>query len=146
MKATTGKAFRLEGGPELTRTLTAIRKTLNAEGNIALADRVREALLDPAKVIRDEAQDLAPVGPTGKLKSAIKADKGKGAAAFAAVDLKIAPYASFVEKGTSKMRARPYFRPAVNAVRPTIARMIAERLPAIIADVARHEAWRAPVK
>ena len=145
MKATTGKAFKLEGGPELTKCLTAIRKTLNAEGNVALADQVREALLVPAMVIRDEARDLAPV-VTGRLREAIIAAKGKGAAAFAAVDLKVAPYARFVEKGTSKMAAQPYFRPAVNAARPTIARMIAERLPPVIANVARQEAWKAPIR
>ena len=127
----------------MAKTLREIRKTLDAEGNIALASRVQEALLVTAQVIRDEARDIVPV-LTGNLRDAIFADIGKGAAAFAAVDVKKAPYARMVEKGTSKMPASPYFRPAVNATRPLIARMIAEKLPGILADAAAANRWKAP--
>lgn len=138
------KAFKLEGIPELAETLKSIRKTLNAEGNIALADRVRDALLVPAQMIADEARDIAPRGATGRLRESIKAAKGKGAGAVAFVDRTVAPYAYFVEVGTSKMSAQPFFKPAVAALRPTIARVIAERLPDILADAAEQEAWKAP--
>jgi len=142
MKAVGGqKAFKIEGVAEMKKTLLGIRKTLNAEGNAALTEQLLDALLVPAQVMADEARDLVPV-KTGKLRSAIFAAKGKGASAFAAVDLKIAPYAHFVEKGTSKTPANPYFRPAVAATRPTTARMLAERLPSILGDAAAQNAWK----
>ena len=146
LKAVGGqKTFRLEGIPEMKKTLQAIRKTLDAKGNVALADRVRGACLVPAQMIADEARDLAPEGRTGRLKSACLAKMGKGAGAFAYVDRKIAPHAWFVEKGTSKMPAQPYFRPAVAAMRPMVARLIAEKLPAILADAAAREAHHPPL-
>lgn len=139
-KVTTGKAFKLEGIPEMVKTLRALYKTLSAEDKIGLANNVRDVLLVPAEMIRDDARDTVPVR-TGRLKSAIQAVPGQGASAVAFVDKEKAPYARMVEKGTSKMRARPYFRPAVHAVRPMAARMIAERLPAIMAMVTRENAW-----
>lgn len=136
------KAFKLEGIPEMKKTLLGIRKTLNKEGNAALNQMLIEALLVPAGFIADEARDLVPV-KTGNLRDAIITGEGKGASAWAAVMFKKAPYAGFVEKGTSKTPAQPYFRPAVAAVRPTAARVLAEKLPPIIALAAQENAWKA---
>lgn len=146
MKVTTGKAFKMEGIPEMKKCLAEIRKTLSAEGNAALAAEIRQALLITADMIAREARDLAPVGATGRLRNAIKAIEGKGAAALAYVDSKEAPYARFVERGTSRMPAKPYFRPAVRCVRPLAARTIAQYVEPIISKAAAMNAWKAPVK
>src|SRR5262245_28117195 len=138
------KAFKLEGIPQLMKCLQEIRKVLNVEGNAALSRRIQEMLLVPMMVIRDEAQDLVPK-QTGKLHDAIYAriEEGKPAA-IAGVSVKDAFYAAFVERGTSRVPAKPYFRPAVAATRPLVARMVAEKLPGILADAAKENRWIAP--
>lgn len=86
------------------------------------------------KVIQQEAIDRAPVlkgGPRivmyrgkkrilvpGLLKKAIivrKVKQGKGAVNFQIAVTKLAFYAHFVEWGTSKMRAMPFLRPAMDS-------------------------------
>jgi HK97 gp10 family phage protein len=141
--STSSKAFKLEGVPELKKTLAALRKGLSAQGNDALSKEVRECLLVPCMMMRDEAKDLAPV-KTGNLRRAIYAKEGRGPSAYVAVDRTIAPYAGMVERGTSRMAAEPYFRPAINAVKPLAANLIADRLPDVIERIAAEHAWKAP--
>lgn len=144
MKAVGGqRAFKLEGIPELKKTLTEVRKSLSAEGNKALSDQLQQGMLIAADMIAREAKDLVPVR-TGNLKRAIVSGIGRGAAVYAAVLLSKAPYARYVEKGTSKQPANPYFRPAVAAVRPSLARILSEKVGPVVSAAAELYAWKAP--
>ena len=81
------------------------------------------------------AQDLA-LGPqesaprkTGRLQQSIVAKpSAKRPGAFVAVDRKVAFYARFLERGTAKMPARPFFRPGITAARPRALRLLREGL------------------
>lgn len=68
-------------------------------------------VLAAGKILRDEAKRRAPVR-TGYLRSNITAKKaGKNAADV----ISAAPYAAYVEFGTSKMAPRAHLRPAIDA-------------------------------
>lgn len=68
-------------------------------------------VLTAGKILRDEAKRRAPVR-TGFLRSKITAAKaGKNAADV----ISAAPYAAYVEFGTSKMAPRAHLRPAIDA-------------------------------
>lgn len=68
-------------------------------------------VLVAGKILRDEAKRRAPVR-TGYLRSNITAAKaGKNAADV----ISAAPYAAYVEFGTSKMAPRAHLRPAIDA-------------------------------
>lgn len=68
-------------------------------------------VLVAGKILRDEAKRRAPVR-TGYLRSKISAAKaGKNAADV----ISAAPYAAYVEFGTSKMAPRAHLRPAIDA-------------------------------
>lgn len=69
-----------------------------------------------ANKIASEAKARAPLGPTGNLKSSIKAIKGRNAGlALAVVDAKIAPHRHLVEYGTEHSAPHPYWRPTIEA-------------------------------
>jgi HK97 gp10 family phage protein len=135
------KAMKLEGVPQMVKTLQDMAKTLNGEGSSAMTERLKAITMKPAMVVRDEAKDLVPV-VTGALKEAIFAGPLKQKVG-ALVGVKGVYYAAFVEFGTSKAEAHPYFRPALNATRPLYANMIAGDLKQLIDDVARADAWHA---
>lgn len=68
-------------------------------------------VLVAGKILRDEAKRRAPVR-TGFLRSKITANKaGKNGADV----ISAAPYAAYVEFGTSKMAPRAHLRPAIDA-------------------------------
>ena len=68
-------------------------------------------VLVAGKLLRDEAKRRAPVR-TGYLRSNITAAKaGRNAADV----ISAAPYAAYVEYGTSKMAPRSHMRPAIDA-------------------------------
>lgn len=68
-------------------------------------------VLVAGKLLRDEAKRRAPVR-TGYLRSNITATKaGRNAADV----ISAAPYAAYVEYGTSKMAPRSHMRPAIDA-------------------------------
>ena len=105
--------FKIEGILEMTSKLKQLSGSLKGK---AMGD----TLLKQAEIIAEDARDRAPLGPTGNLKRSLLArllvDKtGFPKVAIAAVDRKIAPHAHLVEFGTSKMSAKPFFRPAVDA-------------------------------
>ena len=105
--------IRIDGLKDLEKDFKRLTKGFKPE-------EVKEVDMDSAQIIRDEAERRAPHGPTGNLKKSnvVKPlDRNKKRpSAIAAVDRKVAPHAHFVEKGTSKMPARPFFEPAVAAV------------------------------
>lgn len=139
--STNTKAMKLEGVPQLLKTLQTMAATLNGEGATAMTERLKAITLKPAMVVRDEAKDLVPV-VTGALRDAIFAGPLQTRVG-ALVGVKHVKYAVMVEFGTSKMEAHPYFRPALNATRPLYANMIAGDLKVLIDDVGRSTAWHA---
>lgn len=79
-------------------------------------------VLAAGKILRDEAKRRAPVR-TGFLRSKITAKKaGKNGADI----ISAAPYAAYVEFGTSKMAARSHMRPAIEATIDDMAAAIIE--------------------
>lgn len=101
------------GLDEALRRVTSLKKSLEPQ-------KVETVLMKAARVVKDEVKTRAPQGPTGRLKKAVKAKKGKRrgrlvTSALAAVDRKIAPHADLVERGTRRGPAKPYFRPGVDA-------------------------------
>jgi HK97 gp10 family phage protein len=137
-KVLTKRANEIAGLPELFNQL-------NDLGDAVEEDDVYKVLMHGAFVLRDEAKDLAPYDPKRKkgthLRDAIFATEGdpskdpRGPNVIAGVNKKLAPHAGLVERGTSKMPARPYWRPAVNATRPAIAEILAGGIRDIIAKV-----------
>jgi HK97 gp10 family phage protein len=135
------KAMKLEGVPQLVKTVRELGATLSGEGAAAFSERLKGIVMKPAMVIRDEAKDLVPV-VTGTLKEAIFAGALKDKVG-ALVGVKGVYYGAFIEFGTSRSEAHPYFRPALNSTRPLYANMIAGDLKTLIDDVARSDAWHA---
>jgi HK97 gp10 family phage protein len=136
------KAMKLEGVPELVNTIRQISATLSGTGSSEFNSQLQAALMKPASTIRDEARDLVPV-VTGTLRAAIFAaplDAKRSGLPGAMVAVKGVYYAPFVEYGTSKMSAHPYFRPAINATRPLAANMMAGDLRDLINQVAAANA------
>jgi HK97 gp10 family phage protein len=146
------KAFKWEGVKELQKVFQTMAEMIGPDGMGDAREQLKDAFMPPALAIRDEAKDLAPIRaqnekghhePPGTLRSAILATKGRsdipGVVVY--VDKAIAPYAGFVERGTSKMAAQPFFRPAINAVRPLVANMMADGLKRLIEEKAQQLAY-----
>ena len=86
-------------------------KKLAVTFQIAARHDFSPEVLVAGKILRDEAKRRAPVR-TGYLRSNITAAKaGKNAADV----ISAAPYAAYVEFGTSKMAPRSHMRPAIEA-------------------------------
>jgi len=102
--------IKIDGLKELEKDFKRLTKCFKPE-------EIKKVAVDSAEIIRADAERRAPLGPTGKLKKSnvVKTlDRNKKRpAAIAAVDRKVAPHAHFMEFGTSKMAAKPFFRPAV---------------------------------
>jgi HK97 gp10 family phage protein len=153
--STATKAFKWEGVPEMKKLFFEMAAMLGPDGMGTARAQLKDALMKPAMTLRDEARDLAPIyegklpkgqPPAGTLKEAIYASRGPDdrPGVIAAVDFHKAPYAGFVERGTSKMTARPYFRPAVLSTRPLVANMIADDLKRLIEEKAQQLAYYPP--
>jgi len=103
--------FKFEG-------ISALTNNLDKLTNAVSGPMTEETALKVATSISEDARSRAPLGPTGNLKRSLVAkllDKrgDNPRVAVAAVDRKIAPHAHLLEFGTSRMSARPFFRPAV---------------------------------
>nr|DAU28012.1 MAG TPA: tail component [Caudoviricetes sp.] len=86
-------------------------KNLAVTFQVAAAHDFSPQVLAAGKILRDEAKRRAPVR-TGFLRSKITAKKaGKNGADV----ISAAPYAAYVEYGTSKMAPRSHMRPAIEA-------------------------------
>lgn len=97
-------------------------KNLAVKFEIAAHQDFTPNVLAAAKVLRDEAKRRAPVR-TGYLRSNITAKKaGKNGADV----ISAAPYAAYVEFGTSKMAPRSHMRPAIEATIDDMAATIIE--------------------
>src|SRR6516164_36113 len=103
--------FEWQGVEELKKTLLAAGVALDDTN-----DDIKTVILDAAIKMRDNARNLAPV-KTGLLRKSIYATKGgqKQRGVLMGVSKK-AFYAHWVEFGTVKMAAHPFFRPALLAM------------------------------
>jgi len=118
---------------------------LGPDGMGTARQELKDMLMKPAFVIRDEARDMAPV-VTGTLRDSIFAARGPDdkRGVIVGVNLKKAPYGRYIERGTSRMPAHPYFRPAVTAVSPTIANMISGDMKKLIEGMANKLGYHPP--
>lgn len=89
--------------------------------SVEIYDEVEQAVALVAYSIQAEAQSTVPVD-TGHLKSTIAADPDGLEATVTAG----AKYADYVERGTSRMAARPYLRPAFDALSPDLIEAIGQ--------------------
>lgn len=118
--------FRFEG-------IGLFNSKLGKLENAVSGKATEDDALEKAKAIAEDARSRAPLGPTGNLKRSLVArllDKrgDNPRVAVAAVDRKIAPHAHFLEFGTSRMPAHPFFRPAVDAHKEGITKDIKRRM------------------
>lgn len=132
-----GAAMKFFGVPEMRRLLGSFATELGPESMGEMRDEVKNLLMKPALMIRDEARDWAPYA-SGNLRASIFATKGKDTkpGVMVGVNQKQAPYAGWVERGTSKKAARAFFRPAVQNMRGIVAATIAEDLEKLLHKIA----------
>lgn len=100
--------MKTEGVPEVLRAFSAL-------SNQAQRVVVRDSLRSAARVVVAKAKQRVPVD-TGLLKRSItqNVSVGSGKAEALVGYRKKAFYGGFVELGTSKMRAQPFLRPALD--------------------------------
>jgi HK97 gp10 family phage protein len=145
-------------GPKVAFALTGWReliKNLNTVG-VKLDDtdpEIKNVLIEPARAMVANAQNLAPVGKKrtakhqpGELRRSIIALTGppRQRGVIMVSRKKIAPYCVYVEFGTSKMMARPFFRPAILAMASTYAADIAPGVKRIAEKNAAANAFHPP--
>jgi HK97 gp10 family phage protein len=105
-------------------------------------------MMKGALIIRDEARDIVPV-VTGTLRDSIFAAYGdpKKADVIVGVNTRMAvdqdsedkrTYAGIVEYGDDTRAPHPYMRPAINAARPLVARVVAEETLKAIQDLTKE--------
>ena len=134
--------FKLEGIEELNRAVNGLISGL-APGN------VEPLLMSAADIVTQEAQrniDRQFNVVTGRLagspvtKQLSSRDQHTPATAIAAIDRSHAagaPHAHFLERGTSRMRARPFFRPAVDAKRYAVVDAVATGVARLVQEAVR---------
>jgi len=112
--------------------------------------KIENIIEKAADIITKQAKENAPVGVTGNLKKGIVTkkwiSKGYQTIYLSAVDYKISPHAHLVEYGhrliikgqkRGKVKAYPFFRPAVDAKRNEALRIIEDGAIRIIEEVGR---------
>lgn len=85
----------------------------------------RAAMRKTAADIQGTAQNLAPVD-TGNLRNSITSDYTENAQLLRVEIGPTANYGAFVERGTSRARAQPYLRPAVERHEPALLEAFAQ--------------------
>lgn len=126
---------------------TKLRSRVRVEGMEALQrklgrlpDAVRnpvlkDAIVKAAKPVREDAAQRAPRGPTGKLQDEMTLGVMEGTPERAAVRIGPSPdawYGELVEKGTKKMAAQPFLRPALDKNRRKIVQSVRADLKAAL--------------
>ncbi len=136
------KAMKLEGVNQMVKTLKDIQNIMGGQGAAKYVEQLKDITMKPALVAKSEMEDLVPV-VTGTLKKGIFAapltDQTKGVGSV--VGVRGVRYADWVEYGTVKADAHPYFRPSLNATRPMMANMMAGDLGDLISSICRDDAW-----
>lgn len=124
-----GNKIEIKGAKELEKVLRQLPRKMSE-------DVLVRATRSGATLIKNEVKKRAPVGrgpahpKYGRLKDNIKTTKirNRGGAATIALHTGKAFWGSFLEFGTSKMSAHPFFRPAFDSVWPKALNKIGERL------------------
>ena len=137
-----------DGVPQLMKTLS--------DAGIKIDDKdpaVKNIILPPAEAMIRNAQSLAPIADRkygkyepGNLRASLIATRGPShqRGVFLVARKRKAPYAVFVEFGTSKMAPRPFFRPALLSMGQTYAQDIAPGVKRILEDNTAKEAYHPP--
>ena len=122
---------KLEGLKELDAKMQQLIKSVEA-------DKVEPILKEGGEMIVDAGRPVTPYDPKRKkgkhlreawvTKLMPRRRNKNPAPCIAAIDHKIAPHASLVEKGTSRMAAKPYFRPTWDKMKRTVKKHIIDRL------------------
>lgn len=91
---------------------------------------LKEAVMKGAEIVREDASRRAP-RRTGKLSQSIIIESAEVEPDY--VSVKIGPnkeafYGRFVEMGTSKMPAKPFLRPAWDANKENVKKIISDEL------------------
>jgi HK97 gp10 family phage protein len=120
--------IEVRGMDELQKQLGRLAKSLDP-------DEVEPVLMRKAEQLAKDISNNAPVGATGHLKQSVVAKMlkrigNKPATAIAALDIKKlkAFYGYFIEYGTSKMSARPFFRPTVDNRKAGLLKEVVDEL------------------
>lgn len=109
----------ISGEKELLRKLKSLSDEIAGE-------YLKEAVLKGAEVIRQEASNKAP-RRTGKLAANIIKEVKEIERDSATVEIGPAKevfYGLFVERGTSRMQARPFLRPAIDEKKDEVEKVI----------------------
>jgi HK97 gp10 family phage protein len=123
---------------------------------VALDDKspaVKDIILKPASAAIENARNLAPLGTIttpqhkpGTLRRSLLATRGPKTqrGIYMVARKRIAPYATYVELGTSKMTARPFFRPAMLVFGSTYVSDIAPEVKTLLETTAAANAYHPP--
>lgn len=109
---------RLEGVDNAVRRLEDIKRR-------TLGRTKRQALEKSGEIVRDRAAARAPVYK-GKLKGGMVSEWVPRKAYVVVGPNKDAYYGYWVEKGTSKMAAKPFLRPALDESIPEVSKIIGD--------------------
>lgn len=117
-----GVSVRIEGWEELERKLRQLGSTINER------ELLEGALMEGAVIVQDEIKLRAPY-KTGQLRGSIAISK-RGRQKYS---VRIGPdksgfYGRMLELGTSRMPARPFMRPAFDAVHNDAQRAISDAI------------------
>lgn len=144
-KILTKKVIQVEGIDSITANAKRLMIQCGYQG-ADVAQELKRAMMIGALILRDEARDLVPVD-TGLLRDSIFAAYGRKDKADVLVGVntqqavttsggKTRTYAGVIEFGDSTHPPQPYMRPAIQAARPTVARVIKEALERAIESLA----------
>lgn len=133
-----GVKLKWAGAEQLKRTYKAVAQVFDDTD-----PRLKAVILVPARAMTADASNLAPMGKTGNLKKSLYATVGgaKQRGVLMGVKTKKAPYARFVEFGTVKMPAQPFFRPAVLKMFGSYVNDIAPGIKKLVEDTAAQNAY-----
>jgi HK97 gp10 family phage protein len=140
--------FEWQGVKELMDDLNAVGVKIDDKD-----PAIKQIILPPAQAMIRNAQNLAPLGKIrtkhhepGTLRRSLIATPGPAnqRGVFIVARKKIAPYAVYVEFGTSKMSPQPFFRPALLQMGSTYANDIAPGVKQIIESTAEKNAYHPP--
>jgi HK97 gp10 family phage protein len=100
-------------------TSTSVRFAWNRNLAVQLEAAIEEAMEETGAAMVRRAREVVPVR-TGRLRDSIHAAVEGGSGHRTLVLAADAPYADFIERGTSRHPAKPYIRPAVDAEGPKL--------------------------
>lgn len=113
---------RVIGTDEAIRTLERLKTRVQQD------KALKPAYMAAAELVRDEAARRAPVGETGKLRGEMSAEWVSRKRYAIVGPSKDAYYGEFQERGTSKMPAHPFLRPALEAVKDEAIEVIRQEM------------------